>query len=94
MIFIINNFIHYLGSFFRQYPRHRQLISINKRHTGNRDQSHVFIIKDMCTCIGSTNHEFNMRHDWNSLLSNNTKLELRHYTTKYFPHADDIVSTV
>lgn len=39
------------GSFFTRYPRHRKLISINKRYTGK------------------TNAEFNLRHDWNSLLS-------------------------
>eukprot|EP01045_Picozoa_sp_COSAG04_P004322 COSAG04_NODE_186_length_21024_cov_6.326069_8_plen_550_part_00 len=38
------------GHFFKHLPRHRQLISLNKRHTG-RDSP-----------------EFNMRHDWNSLL--------------------------
>ena len=40
------------GNFFNVYPRHNQLISINKRHTGK------------------SNVEFNLRHDWNSLLSN------------------------
>jgi len=40
-----------VGSFFERYPRHDQLISINKRHTGK------------------TNVEFNMRHDWNSLVT-------------------------
>ena len=39
------------GNFFSVYPRHDQLISINKRHTGK------------------TNVEFNLRHDWNSLIS-------------------------
>lgn len=40
-----------VSSFFRQYPRWRQLISLNKRHTGKNSLDH------------------NMRHDWNSLLS-------------------------
>ena len=61
------------GSFFTRYPRHRTLISINKRFTG------------------STNHEFNLRHDWNSLISNNRSLELRHYSKEYFPAADTYV---
>lgn len=61
------------GSFYVRYPRHRTLISINKRFTG------------------STNHEFNLRHDWNSLISNNRSLELRHYTDEYFPNADTYV---
>jgi hypothetical protein len=38
------------GAFYKKYPRHRQLISINKRYTGKQ------------------NPDFNMRHDWNSLL--------------------------
>ena len=40
-----------VSSFFRKYPRWRQLISLNKRHTGRPELDH------------------NMRHDWNSLLS-------------------------
>lgn len=47
------------GSFFNTYPRHRKLISINKRHTGK------------------TNKEFNMRHDWNSLLSDDESLLMK-----------------
>ena len=39
------------GSFFRTFPRFRQLISINKRATGRQEL------------------DFNLRHDWNSLLS-------------------------
>ncbi|XP_003385457.1 PREDICTED: FAD-dependent oxidoreductase domain-containing protein 2-like [Amphimedon queenslandica] len=61
------------GSFFRQYPRHRKLISINKRYTG------------------STNEEFNLRHDWNSLLSHHPDLKMKHYSKDYFPHADTAV---
>lgn len=34
------------GSFFKKYPIHRQLISINKRYTGSSDP------------------EYNLRHDW------------------------------
>eukprot|EP00731_Ephydatia_muelleri_P029142 Em0020g786a len=61
------------GAFFQQFPRHRKLISINKRHTGG------------------TNKEFNLRHDWHSLFSNDSQLEMRHYSTKYFPDADEYV---
>ena len=63
-----------VGSFFMRYPRHRTLISINKRFTG------------------TTNYEFNMRHDWNSLICNNRSLEMRHYSKEYFPGADTYVS--
>lgn len=61
------------GSFFTRYPRHRQLISINKRHTGK------------------ANAEFNLRHDWNSLLSHDPRLLFRHYSRAYFPDAGDMV---
>lgn len=50
-----------LGNFFARYPRHRKLISINKRNTGR------------------TNKEFNMRHDWNSLLSDDESLLVGNY---------------
>ncbi|KAM4650535.1 FAD-dependent oxidoreductase domain-containing protein 2 [Discoglossus pictus] len=61
------------GSFFLRYPRHRKLISINKRFTGRR------------------NREFNLRHDWNSLLSHDGRLLFGHYSQEFFPHADDMV---
>jgi thioredoxin reductase len=61
------------GAFFRTYPRHRQLISINKPHTG------------------STDPEFNLRMDWNSLLSDDPRLLFTRYTGRYFPQAEDLV---
>ncbi|XP_070267142.1 FAD-dependent oxidoreductase domain-containing protein 2 isoform X2 [Myotis yumanensis] len=61
------------GSFFTRYPRHRKLISINKRYTGR------------------TNAEFNLRHDWNSLLSHDPRLLFRRYSQAYFPDAGDMV---
>lgn len=61
------------GSFFARYPRHRKLISINKRHTGR------------------SNAEFNLRHDWNSLLSHDPRLLFRHYSAAYFPDAGDML---
>ncbi|XP_072167909.1 FAD-dependent oxidoreductase domain-containing protein 2-like [Diadema setosum] len=61
------------GAFFTKYPRHRKLISINKRYTGK------------------TNKEFNMRHDWNSLLSDDESLLMRHYSKEFFPDADSYV---
>ncbi|XP_028406643.1 FAD-dependent oxidoreductase domain-containing protein 2-like [Dendronephthya gigantea] len=61
------------GSFYKFYPRHRGLISINKRHTGK------------------TNKEFNMRHDWNSLLSDDESLRMTRYSKMLFPKADVLV---
>jgi len=60
------------GTFFRTFPRHRQLISINKRFTGTSDP------------------EFNLRMDWNSILSDGGPL-FTNYTKRYFPDADDMV---
>ena len=64
------------GTFFRTFPRHRQLISINKRYTGSPDP------------------EFNLRMDWNSLLSvagAGTGPLFTAYSERYFPDADDMV---
>ena len=49
------------GSFYEKFPRHRTLISLNKRHTGRSDP------------------EFNLRHDWNSLLENDEVYSLRRH---------------
>ncbi|XP_069823501.1 FAD-dependent oxidoreductase domain-containing protein 2 [Dendropsophus ebraccatus] len=61
------------GSFFQRFPRHRKLISINKRYTG-----HI-------------NKEFNLRHDWNSLLSQGRHLPFSHFSHDFYPHADEMV---
>ncbi|RUS76560.1 hypothetical protein EGW08_015668, partial [Elysia chlorotica] len=61
------------GSFYELYPRHRKLISINKRHTGRK------------------NSEFNLRHDWNSLLSHDPSLRVTRYSRSMFPHAQVLV---
>jgi len=61
------------GSSFQLYPRHRTLISINKRFTG------------------SDCPEFNMRHDWNSLLCDEDDFRFKNYDKEFFPHADNLV---
>uniref|UniRef100_A0A914WN39 Uncharacterized protein n=1 Tax=Plectus sambesii TaxID=2011161 RepID=A0A914WN39_9BILA len=61
------------GDFFTTYPRHRKLISINKRFTGR------------------LNKEFNLRHDWNSLISDDDQLLFTKYSEKYFPSADEML---
>jgi thioredoxin reductase len=61
------------GTFYRTFPRHRRMISINKPHTGWHDA------------------EKDLRVDWNSLLSDDPALRFTHYTSAYFPHADDYV---
>ena len=60
------------GAFFYTFPRHRFLISINKR----------FNFFDEA--------EFNLRHDWNSLLSDDESLLFKHYSEDLFPDADDL----
>src|SRR5689334_14641757 len=57
------------GTFFRTFPRHRELLSINKPHTGSDDP------------------EFNLRMDWNSLLSDQESLRFTRYSQAYFPDA-------
>lgn len=41
---------------------------------------------------GRTNKEFNMRHDWNSLISDDDELLITKYTKDFFPKADLMVS--
>ncbi|GAA3452160.1 NAD(P)-binding domain-containing protein [Dactylosporangium matsuzakiense] len=40
---------------------------------------------------GSEDPEFNLRSDWNSLLSDDPELLFKHYTRRYFPKAPDLV---
>ena len=65
------------GSFFNHYPRHRKLISLNKRNTGE------------------INSDFNLRHDWNSLLTNEKNhddiLKFTAYSNSNFPDAGLLV---
>ena len=61
------------GTFFTRYPRHRQLISINKVWTGSDDP------------------EFNLRSDWNSLLTDDPALLFGNFSRRYFPDAADLV---
>ncbi|KAK8726906.1 hypothetical protein OTU49_010120, partial [Cherax quadricarinatus] len=71
--YIILERANHSGSFFSKYPRHRRLISINKRYTG-----HI-------------NQEFNLRHDWNSLLSDDESLLFKHFSSDFFPENDSMV---
>ncbi|XP_065302402.1 FAD-dependent oxidoreductase domain-containing protein 2-like [Dermacentor albipictus] len=40
---------------------------------------------------GQQNPEYNLRHDWNSLLSDDPSLLFKHFSRDYFPHADAMV---
>ncbi|XP_070560945.1 FAD-dependent oxidoreductase domain-containing protein 2-like [Ptychodera flava] len=61
------------GHFFTHEPRHRLLISINKRFNPFPD------------------FEYNMRHDWNSLLSDDRSLLFPKYSEDLYPKADDLL---
>ena len=61
------------GAFFRTYPRHRTLLSINKRFNYYPEA------------------DYNLRHDWNSLLSDDESLLFRNYSEDLYPSADDLV---
>eukprot|EP01043_Picozoa_sp_COSAG02_P062039 COSAG02_NODE_8465_length_2563_cov_2.666802_3_plen_95_part_01 len=43
------------------------------------------------TTAGDTSDEFHMRHDWNSLLSDQPGLLFRHFSEEYYPPADALV---
>lgn len=58
---------------FEQFPRHRTLISINKRFTRSEDP------------------EFKMRHDWNSLLTEQLDFTFRDYDPNFFPSAENLL---
>lgn len=60
------------GAFFTVQPRHRSLLSLNKRFNGFPEP------------------EFNMRHDWNSLLSEESSPLFSSYTDALYPAADDV----
>ena len=71
------------GSFFQKFPIHRRLISINKRA----------FTKKQC------DPDFQMRHDWNSLIDpddylgdrrDRQRLLMQNYSTDYYPHASDL----
>ncbi|XP_015768238.1 PREDICTED: FAD-dependent oxidoreductase domain-containing protein 2-like [Acropora digitifera] len=48
-------------------------------------------IPEFSKTLGKTNKEFNMRHDWNSLLSDDESLLMTRYSKQFFPDADILV---
>lgn len=61
-----------VGAFFTRQPRHRTLISLNKRFNVYSDD------------------DYNMRFDWNSLLTDDYGHLFRSYSEELYPHADDL----
>lgn len=66
------------GSFFQSFPKSRKLISINKTHN--------FTLNDPLHDI-----DFTLRSDWNSLICENQLLKFGHFSTAFYPHADDFM---
>jgi hypothetical protein len=60
------------GSFFSKYPLSGNLISINKKNTGNN------------------NAEYNLRHDWNSLITDDN-FRFTEYSDSYYPKRECLV---
>ena len=67
------------GSFFETYPRHRTLISINKRFTGHEKDE------------PRRTREFDLRHDWNSLVHDDRLPRFTNFSSEFYPAADDLV---
>jgi thioredoxin reductase len=61
------------GSFFASQPRHRTLISLNKRFNVYPED------------------DYNMRFDWNSLLTDDYGHLFRSYSPDLYPHADHLL---
>lgn len=55
---------------------------------------HRTLISINKTFTGSDDPEFNMRHDWNSLLTDDYSLLFKEYDRKFFPHADNLVAYI
>jgi thioredoxin reductase len=64
------------GYFFERFPRHRTLISINKRFN--------YFPED----------DYNLRHDWNSLLSDDPEMRFTKYSDQLFPSADKLLEYI
>lgn len=66
-----------MGTFFRKFPRQRNLISINRRLADDH--------------FRNFSDEFRLRFDWNSLLDGENNLLFSSYSKAMYPHADDLV---
>lgn len=62
-----------VAPFFRQYPRHDTLLSLNKKHN-------LFV-----------EPEYNLRHDWNSLITYDYSHQFTDYSNELYPDRKDLV---
>lgn len=58
----------------------------------NKGKNDILKIQHCFLYPGKPNKEFNLRHDWNSLISDDESLLVKHYSKEFFPKADDYVS--
>ena len=66
-----------VGSTFKNYPKHKKLLSINKIHTKIKTYE--------------VQRRVNYRYDWNSLLCEDDDLFLQDITSEYLPNTDDLI---
>lgn len=72
------------ASAFHSYPRHRRLLSINKRHTGREASS-------------AGGRDYSLRHDWHSFITDPNDVSFPPFSAfsdELYPSADDYVSYV
>ncbi len=62
-----------VAAFYRQYPRHDTLLSLNKKHNLYPEP------------------EYNLRHDWNSLLTYDYSHRFTDYSDELYPDRKDLV---
>jgi thioredoxin reductase len=62
-----------VASFFKQYPRHDTLLSLNKKNNFFPEP------------------DFNLRHDWNSLLTHDFSHQFTEYSDELYPNRWDLV---
>jgi lysine/ornithine N-monooxygenase len=68
------------GSFFSQFPHSGRLISINKKYTGS----------DRAPTNPECDKDFDLRHDWNSLLTDDN-FSFKQYSDDFYPTNDCLV---
>ncbi|XP_068434741.1 FAD-dependent oxidoreductase domain-containing protein 2 [Clinocottus analis] len=81
-----------MGYFLSKAKRDYVILERNSRPGSffNKYPRHRKLISINKIYTGSQNREFNMRHDWNSLLSDRADLLFKQVSRDFFPHADTL----
>ena len=85
------------ASFFASYPRFRQLISINKREVGRDDSLDFAFRHDWNSLLSDASHSASSGSFASTTDARLTPtslapaLRFTNYSTRYYPHADDLV---